>query len=217
MAKRSRDYPKLKYVMKDKYGYRYRPYMGRVDGKIVWGNSIWLCDADASPTVLWRAYRKALGFTGNYLKEEVIADAKRYQTRKQWQDNSGKIYRSAFLNGWLDECCQHMEAGNCASDNNVVYIWEQMNPGADHRVYKVGVTSERRGESRIKDCASANGMEAKIVMMLSCDNARAIEKRLLSIGKPVDYPDSFDGNTEFRVMTDKQLGRAVKAAYKMAA
>lgn len=217
MAKRSRELPQLKYVSKDKYGYRYKPYMGRVDGKTVWGQSVWLCEADASPAALWKAYRAALGIVGNYLKEEVLEDALKYDYRKAWEDNSGAMYKSAYLNGWMDEACAHMERSTTASENNVVYIWEHLDADAEGRVYKIGVTSERRGEARIRDCARHNNMQAGIVMMLSCDDAKRVEKKLLKLGRDAGYADELDGSTEYRILSDEELGKAVKAAYKMAA
>jgi hypothetical protein len=44
---------------------------------------------------------------GTYTKEQVLADAKRYQTYPEWRKNS-PIFQIAIKNGWLDECKAHM-------------------------------------------------------------------------------------------------------------
>jgi hypothetical protein len=40
-------------------------------------------------------------------KEECIADAKKYESRRDWQKNSGTIYMYAYLKNWLQECIEH--------------------------------------------------------------------------------------------------------------
>jgi hypothetical protein len=49
----------MKYVEKTKQGYKYKPYMGRVDGKIVWGRSRIIARLDATPEQLEEAYTLA--------------------------------------------------------------------------------------------------------------------------------------------------------------
>lgn len=39
-----------------------------------------------------------------WTKEECIKDAKKYNTRSEWQKNSGGAYKVAWKNKWLDEC-----------------------------------------------------------------------------------------------------------------
>lgn len=44
-----------------------------------------------------------------YSREDVFAEAKRYQRRSEFSKMSGKAYDIARENGWLDECCAHMK------------------------------------------------------------------------------------------------------------
>jgi hypothetical protein len=44
---------------------------------------------------------------GTYTKEQVLADAKKYQTYPEWRKNS-PIFQIAIKNGWLEECKAHM-------------------------------------------------------------------------------------------------------------
>jgi integrase len=49
------------YVLADKYGYRLKPYLGRVHGKTKWGKTINLAPPDAPMSEVWRAYEEAIG------------------------------------------------------------------------------------------------------------------------------------------------------------
>ncbi len=44
---------------------------------------------------------------GTYTKEQVLLDAKKYQTYPDWRRNS-PLFQIAIKNGWLEECKEHM-------------------------------------------------------------------------------------------------------------
>ncbi len=44
-----------------------------------------------------------------WILETCKSDAKRYKSRSEWQKFSVSAYQAARRNGWLDECCEHME------------------------------------------------------------------------------------------------------------
>ena len=46
------------YCLSDKYGYRYKPYLGRVMGKIKWGPTVFLAPPDATMSEVWKAYEE---------------------------------------------------------------------------------------------------------------------------------------------------------------
>ena len=46
------------YCLSDKYGYRYKPYLGRVLGKIKWGPTVFLAPPDATMSEVWKAYEE---------------------------------------------------------------------------------------------------------------------------------------------------------------
>lgn len=51
-----------KYVSRDpRKGVIYRPYLGRIDGKIQWGKRVRLCHYDATLDEIWQAYAEELG------------------------------------------------------------------------------------------------------------------------------------------------------------
>ena len=153
---------------------------------------------------------------GAYTLGACARDALHYRSRKEWERGSGAIYRCAWLNNWLDMCCKHMRAGKTFTDNDVVYLWEREDYFGEGRIIKVGVTSQRVGTSRIVTAARKNGMQAKILLMLACDDAMAIESKILELGRAVDYDSRIDGATEFRLMTDAEVKLAVKTAKQLA-
>jgi len=148
---------------------------------------------------------------GYWTLERCMEDASRFSGRAEWKRESSSAFTAARKKGWLDQCCEHMgRAGGTAND--VVYIWR--NAGSD--LHKVGVTSARIGEGRIAICRRHNGMDPRIVLMLKVADARAVESKLLELGTDPELDSSIDGYTEFRRLTDAQLGQAVSIAYEAA-
>lgn len=148
---------------------------------------------------------------GFWTRESCMEDAAIYKTKAEWRLHGGG-YEAARVLGFLGECVAHMVDGYTASDSDVVYIWRDA--GTD--LHKVGVTSERLGEQRIDICKRHNNMEPRIVFMLKVDDARAVESELLKLGTDPELDSSIDGYTEFRRLTDAQLGQAVSIAYEAA-
>lgn len=149
---------------------------------------------------------------GYWKLETCIEDASKYSSSGEWRANSGAAYAVAWSNGWLDQCCAHMEALHCGTDNDVIYIWRDA--GSD--LHKVGVTSARIGEGRVGICSSKHGMDPHIVFMLKVDDARAVESQLLKLGTDPELDSSIDGYTEFRVLSNDDLREAVSIAYEAA-
>ena len=144
--------------------------------------------------------------------EKCLIDAKRFTGRREWSMKSSAAYGSAKRNGWLDQCCAHMESGFTATDNDVIYLWRD----GKTDLHKVGVTSSRIGEQRVHQCRKHNDMDPRIVFMLKVDDARAVEAELLKLGTAPELDSSIDGYTEFRVLTNEELGKAVSTAYQYA-
>lgn len=100
-------------------------------------------------------------------------------------------------------------------DADVFYIWQNM--GDSRGVYKSGITSGRCGDDRISHVADEAGFQPQTIIMLRAENAREIERAVLELGADPGYDSSVDGYTEFRILTDQELGEAVSIAYSMAA
>ena len=49
------------YCLEDKYGVRFKPYLGRVNGKIKWGKTITIAPPNTPMSEVWKAYEEAVG------------------------------------------------------------------------------------------------------------------------------------------------------------
>ena len=146
---------------------------------------------------------------GYWTLELCMEESAKYSTRAEWNIRSNGSYTRALRNGWLDQCCEHMERVG-GSDNNVVYVWRDRLTD----LHKIGITSERLGEFRIGGLNK--NVEPAIVFMLKVPDARAVESELLKLGTDPGLDSSVDGYTEFRRLTDAELGKAVSIAYEAA-
>jgi hypothetical protein len=59
---------------------------------------------------------------GYWTKELCIEDAKKYKTRSEWGIKSIGAYKYATKNGYLDECCAHMECIG-SSHKRLIYVY----------------------------------------------------------------------------------------------
>ncbi len=49
---------------------------------------------------------------GYWTKERCVEEANKYNTRVEWSEKSSGSHSKAYKNGWVDECCSHMERYN---------------------------------------------------------------------------------------------------------
>ena len=108
---------------------------------------------------------------------------------------------------------QGLEVNN--SDNDAIYfakindVWHN-----NKQVYKVGVTSERRGNERVNELKQAwswkRGIEV-IFFATTKKNASDLEGQLLSIGEVADV-GKFDGSTEYRALSETDLAKVIQIA-----
>jgi len=83
------------YVLADKYGYRLKPYLGRVNGKIKWGKTITIAPPNTPMSEVWKAYEEVTGggkqnlywLTSEYMSSDKF---------KSLSDKSQKDYRKAL-------------------------------------------------------------------------------------------------------------------------
>jgi hypothetical protein len=141
--------------------------------------------------------------------EALIEDAIRFSSRGEWQRESSSAYSIALTRNLMDVCCAHMIEG-LRSDNDAIYIWKAIGWTYNgEQVYKVGVTSARLDDVRIKQVTKAADVEAEIVMLAKVNGmATRLEVALKSIGHDPKYV-GFDGCSEFRAMSDDQLKQAL--------
>jgi hypothetical protein len=96
------------------------------------------------------------------------------------------------------------------SDNDAIYVWESVGETFNGKpVYKIGITSARLKDCRVKNVAKKSGRDAKIVILQSVKNARALETLLHTFGDDPKF-DKFDGSTEFRALSGSELARVLE-------
>lgn len=147
---------------------------------------------------------------GHWLvKENCAKEALRYTNRRAFSLGNSSAYHGADSNGWLEEICGHMDF-NPSSDGDVVYIWRALGHEFNNRqVYKIGTTSERLGDRRIKEVARWANMEVDIVILAKVKtHASQIEMKLLELGVNPKY-EGFNGSSEFRALTNDELDAAL--------
>ena len=134
-------------------------------------------------------------------------DALKYKTKADWGRGSKSAYIKAWKMGWLEDCCAHMERVS-THDNDALYLWEWVEDGKGVGIYKPGVTSWRLGDQRIREVATVNGLDYRLIALCETSEGDALmfEKALLDMGEKPALPDHItDGRTEFRIYSDEEL------------
>lgn len=131
----------------------------------------------------------------------------KYNTRGEVQAHDKNAYDVAHRNRWIERLSEHMEwAGR--SDEDSIYIWRVKD---FEKIYKIGITSGRLGDYRVRNAAHKTGFVPEIVIIQKVDNARGLESKLLSkFSNRPDFDGPFDGYTEMRVLTEDELDTALK-------
>lgn len=113
----------------------------------------------------------------------------------------GGAHKWAYKNGILKELFG-VDRNTPECDNDVVYVWSVLDrPG----LYKIGKTSKRLGIRRISYSCKKGNLVASKIWLFYTDDAKSLEKELLSFGKPYEFDYKFSGSTEFRTLSDSEL------------
>jgi hypothetical protein len=88
-----------------------------------------------------------------------------------------------------------------------IYVWALTGIyNGGYKVYKIGITKRSRGVKRIISVAVDLGVAPDIVRLKPVSNALALEKHLLSFGRPVGIT-GFSGSSELRALSADELHR----------
>lgn len=105
-----------KFVSLNKVGYRYKPYLGRVDGKIKWGKSFYLAPADAPMSEVWARYEELQAGPRNTVRWllSLYADGDKFNKLKE---KTQQDYRKAM------DAINSMRVGNgCFGDADLSMV-----------------------------------------------------------------------------------------------
>ncbi len=146
-------------------------------------------------------------WTPDRLREEAL----KFETRNDLKMATHDAYRQACNMGMLDEICTHMTKVTTISDNDAIYIWKVI--GVEDNglpVYKIGTTSARLGDKRIKNTINHSGFDGDMIILAQV-NTRAtdIENEIHAMGKEIDI-GRFEGYSEFRALSEEALREAIE-------
>ncbi len=152
------------------------------------------CAHMTSLTITW---------TPQLLAEEAL----KYSTRSEFKMSNNSAYKKAYGFKIMDEICKHMTKITTVSDNDAIYIWKVLDM---EDTYKIGTTSSRLGDKRVKDTIGLSGFYGEIIIIakVSC-RATDIENEIHSWGDPIEFTE-FEGYTEFRVLNKEALQEAIE-------
>ncbi len=136
----------------------------------------------------------------NWTNDNIQKEAFKYSTRSSFQKNSQYAYILSIKKGILETVCSHMTRktdSKVASDNNIIYLWNIK----DTNVYKIGVTSKKRGYARINEVSRKHNIEAVVLAYVKVDDAFSIENELHNtFNGGQDIITKGDGVTEFKTL-----------------
>tara|TARA_R110000772_G_scaffold5454_7_gene19515 strand:+ start:628 stop:1476 length:849 start_codon:yes stop_codon:yes gene_type:complete len=98
------------------------------------------------------------------------------------------------------------------SDNDTLYVWEVVDElWADLPIFKIGITSERLGKTRIHQVARSYGFEYKVHLLIKVHNESATSLECRIHGMLDVIPKLIgDGATEFRACSYEQMEDVIK-------
>lgn len=144
-------------------------------------------------------------------KPKLVKSARQFSTRGEWAKGDSKAYQFCWKHGWMDDhdITGHMVAGHTVSDNDAVYFYEF--EYARTTLYKIGLTSVRLGDERIKYVMGKAGCQPSNIFIWQVDNAREIEQKMLAAGTQQEFYHG-EGSTEMRILTPEQVRQVLRIA-----
>jgi len=164
---------------------------------------------------IWNEATKHLEKTRNndpYSEEEILEIALRYDSRADFKRGCKGAYAKVFVLGLEDKAFEHMIRQH--GDYDAIYVWEAIGEyWNDKKVYKIGLTSARLKDERMKRVAGRSGLVASMIILkkLTNTNVSKLEKQLHEYGEEVKFSRDFDGCTEFRALAALELDLVLKA------
>lgn len=133
-----------------------------------------------------------------------------FKSRSDFKRKKKNAYQYAVKN-CPDLLDAHLDPTRSGKDNNTIYVWKAIGQFFNgEQVYKVGVTSHRLGDSRVKDVSKLAGFDYEVICITKIKNkATVLEKKLHKLGKNPKYR-GFAGCTEFRAFSDKDMEKIME-------
>ena len=145
-------------------------------------------------------HRQLRDLTYGFCKQELSKYSSSTEVRKK--DES--LWEKSIKLGLFEEL--GMESLGSVGDNDCIYLIKTPLKVEGSSVYKVGVTSSRLGDDRVRRVISSSGLNSELVLLAAVDcKATDLEKHFLGSGVIVTFDDAFDGYTEYRSFTKEEV------------
>jgi len=138
----------------------------------------------------------------------LLAEGRKYDSRADFARGNASAYQIAWRRNLLHLI--DFPENNAPTDNDTIYLWRAV--GQFHNdvpVFKIGVTSQRLGDVRIKQVARDAGFTAALVAAVpTWLPASYAEEHLHGFGVDPQWR-GFDGATEFRALNAVELDQVL--------
>lgn len=144
-----------------------------------------------------------------WTRDRILEEAKKYSNRGSFSDKSNRAYCAARRYGILDEVCSHMD-DKYHGKRDSIYIWEALDAVSEGVLCKVGLTSAKLGDKRIREVASKFSFTpiTHIIRKTSKDPHK-LEKSILSRFYRSDILPKYQGYSEFRVLDRPDIKKLI--------
>lgn len=146
----------------------------------------------------------------NFTDIEVVKIAQSFDTKAQLRETYPTLRLIIKRRSLEDIAYKHMTSKRIYKkpDNDTIYLWLAVGIEFNNQqVYKIGVTSYRRGIKRITEVSRKSSIDAVIIeFKRTKSSALKVEKKLLSIGTDPNIK-GFRGCTELRALSDAELNQ----------
>jgi hypothetical protein len=149
---------------------------------------------------------------------KVQSIARRYESRTQWARGAdANSYAWALKKNLVDKLSNHMGPVKKYTDADMFYIYSTDKIFNRKRIYKFGVTSERRGMHRIEQVSRKLGSSFELIYFEKVKDAFEYEDAVSSLdGQIPDFGDrKVDGYSEMRAWSSHELKTVSKVVNKL--
>lgn len=141
---------------------------------------------------------------GYWTVERLREEALKHKTINSFRINAKGAYSAARDLGVIEDITEHMISGYKSTNCN--YIWKVA--GFDD-LYKIGVSNIEFYQSRISAVCRAHNFSCEWSLAFKTKQPNRLEKALLKLGS-IPCIEKKDGYTEFRVLDQNQLNKALE-------
>ena len=132
-----------------------------------------------------------------------VATKHKYRVDLKREDAS--VYQWLCENNLIEELFPAYKKTSCRDD--AVYLIKTNIKVGDSHAYKIGITSSNLYDRRPQEVIQSSPIESEIVCITPVvTSARLLETEFLSMGIPIKFSTLFTGCTEYRLLSEQEVG-----------